>query len=383
MTVRDLLQFYPMMSCLCGKAGMDREIRYIDIVEIPEGPSWVAPGDFIITTGFFFRSNADFERLVRCLLLHQVSGLGIKLGKYVQELPAIICELAEAHSFPIISIPIELSYREIQQINNGMPFSPQPEARATEHTDMLQFFHEALFGNSISRFSLEQMAQNARLSEDAPWLAAVAEVNMQGVSNRIAVRAAQYENEFLLLSNDTGTHLVAVFSPRGDSPYSNDIEQFLQHFRDCCEEQIFGIGEPVKGPTNISNSYRHALFALKVGKAVAPEKREHYYMDYLDYAAVSETANDAAVQLLTDRFLQPLYDHDACKHAQLMDTLKVLDRCGYNMALAAQALYIHRNTLYARVSTISQLLKVDLRDVPVQYAIHLALTANLLSSLGF
>lgn len=382
MTVYDLLRLHPMMTCLCGRAGMDRDIKYIDIVEVPEGASWVVPGDFIITTGFFFRTDADFEHLVRCLLLHQVSGLGIKLGKYVQELPPVIRELAEAHSFPIISIPPELSYREIQQIKNGMLHSPRPETRTTDHADMLLFFREALFRNSISRYSLEQMARDAHLLEGAPWLAAVAEVDNIQEADRIVVRAAQYENEFLLLGNDTGTHIVALFSPRCDSLCSSDIKQFMQHLRDCCGEQVFGIGEPIKEPVNISNSYRHALFALKVGKTVAPEKTEHCYMDYLDYAAVSETANGAALQLLTDRFLKPLWCYDARKHAQLMDTLTALDRCGYNMALAGQALYIHRNTLYARVSTISQLLEVDLRDASVQYAIHLALAAHLLSSLG-
>lgn len=60
MTVYDLLRLHPMMTCLCGRAGMDRDIKYIDIVEVPEGASWVVPGDFIITTGFFFRTDADF-----------------------------------------------------------------------------------------------------------------------------------------------------------------------------------------------------------------------------------------------------------------------------------------------------------------------------------
>ena len=83
MTVNDLTGYHPGLCFLCGQQGGNHSINYIDVVEIPGGAAWISPGNFVITTGYFIQSNSDFEQMLRVLIDNGSSGLGIKIGKYV------------------------------------------------------------------------------------------------------------------------------------------------------------------------------------------------------------------------------------------------------------------------------------------------------------
>ena len=56
MIVDDLTKLHANMTYLCAPSGGSRTVRYIDIVEIPEGSACTSPGDLIITTGYFLQS---------------------------------------------------------------------------------------------------------------------------------------------------------------------------------------------------------------------------------------------------------------------------------------------------------------------------------------
>ena len=382
MTIPDLSQLHPDLRCLCGNAGLDKEIKYIDIVEIPEGASWTSPGDFIITTGYFFRTDVDFEHLIRRLLQHQVAGMGIKLGKYVQKLPEVAHTLSEDYGFPIIAIPPELTYREIQQSQNafGSPMLRNDLAVGDENNDMLQFFRETFLRNSAGQYQLEKLAQKAGISSSSVWLIAAVRADRAEAQKMITSATLQELAPFLLYDEPRG-YLVGCFSPRADLTYRDGTAQYLQLLRRCCEDSAVGISESAVGPAAIHGAYQHAIFALRVGQAVAPGKTEYLFTDYLDYGLSAENRSCPVQRLLIDFYLRPLADHDARKSTQLLDTLLAADRCGYNMSLTCQALNIHRNTLYARMNNIQTLLPADLRKTEVQNQIHLALVAHTLSDL--
>ena len=116
MKVSQLLEFYPDIYLVAGSSGKDRIINYVDVVEIIEGTNWVKEGDFIITTGYFLSGdpNTAYD-FVNNLIKKNVSGIGIKLGKHLKELPQSIIRLCNKNQFPIVCIPQYMMYREIMQ----------------------------------------------------------------------------------------------------------------------------------------------------------------------------------------------------------------------------------------------------------------------------
>ena len=141
MTVNDLTSCYSGLNFLCGQSGRDTEITYIDVVEIPGGGAWISPGNFVITTGYFIRSEEDFEQLLISLIENKASGLGIKIGKYVKQIPESVAKLAETNRFPILAIPLELRYRDIQNTLNLRTTRFSAEPRRSTATD---FYSQAI-----------------------------------------------------------------------------------------------------------------------------------------------------------------------------------------------------------------------------------------------
>ena len=60
--------------------------------------------------------------------------------------------------------------------------------------------------------------------------------------------------------------------------------------------------------------------------------------------------------------LMTLRDYDRENHTQLLKTLYCYLACGLNATAAAEALYIHRNTLYQRLGKIETLITSNLNN---------------------
>jgi sugar diacid utilization regulator len=78
-------------------------------------------------------------------------------------------------------------------------------------------------------------------------------------------------------------------------------------------------------------------------------------------------------QYAARQFLQPLIDHDAAHHGELVHTLRTFIRCDVKPLRTAEALHTHRNTLRYRLGQISRLLDLDLYDLDVLVMCSLAL----------
>jgi len=117
MNVKDIFSLnkeFKDFKLIAGKGGLNNEIKNVDIMEVPDGVYWVKPGDFIITTGYSLKKNdTTLENIIQMMIAKGAAALGIKLGRYIDEIPEKILQYAEEHNFPIIFVPIASSYNSI------------------------------------------------------------------------------------------------------------------------------------------------------------------------------------------------------------------------------------------------------------------------------
>jgi purine catabolism regulator len=73
--------------------------------------------------------------------------------------------------------------------------------------------------------------------------------------------------------------------------------------------------------------------------------------------------------------VRPLADHDRERRSDLLRTLRVFFACGANSSLAADRLFLHRNSLLYRMERIRDLTGLDPRDHRVALALQLGLLA--------
>ncbi|MDO9378388.1 MAG: PucR family transcriptional regulator ligand-binding domain-containing protein [Nocardioidaceae bacterium] len=103
-------------TVLAGAGGLDRLVTGVNVMEVPDVLGWVKPNELLLTTGFpLLRADHDLdedalEALFRGLEDAGVAGFGIKLGRYVDDVPAALLALADELGFPVLRLPDEVAF---------------------------------------------------------------------------------------------------------------------------------------------------------------------------------------------------------------------------------------------------------------------------------
>lgn len=116
MTVRELLQLplFKEAKLIGGEKGLDRIVRYVDILEVPDAQMWLREGELIVTTGYPIRHDPSlFPQLVEQLAQVNAAALAIKPERFIPSIPQEMIDKGNLHNLPIIQIPIGMSYIDI------------------------------------------------------------------------------------------------------------------------------------------------------------------------------------------------------------------------------------------------------------------------------
>lgn len=99
---------------LTGEKGLNRNVRSIEVMEVPEVDSWVREDLLVITTFYAVQDNVEAQsRIIQTLIERKAAGMIVKLGRFIDSLPKEIVHLAKEEEFPIILLPKDVPYVEI------------------------------------------------------------------------------------------------------------------------------------------------------------------------------------------------------------------------------------------------------------------------------
>jgi len=99
---------------LAGHQGLDREVRWVHIVEIARFGHLLNGNEVILTTGLGWADDEEKSlSYLQQLLDYGAAALCIELVFYVKELPKKMLELANEHNFPIIGFQEEVRFIDI------------------------------------------------------------------------------------------------------------------------------------------------------------------------------------------------------------------------------------------------------------------------------
>jgi purine catabolism regulator len=99
---------------LAGAAGLDRVVRRLNVMEVPDILPWVKPHEMLLTTGYPVRDDpAALVRLVGELDDRGLSALAIKLHRYLDEVPPGLLAEADRRGFPVIEFPQDVGFDDV------------------------------------------------------------------------------------------------------------------------------------------------------------------------------------------------------------------------------------------------------------------------------
>lgn len=112
LTVRDIAALPGLgLGVAGGAAGLDREVSWIHVSELPDPTPWLEGGELLATTGLGTGATAAARRAyVRRLSQHGLAGLAFGLGFGHVKVPRDLVAEAERLAFPVLAVPYETPF---------------------------------------------------------------------------------------------------------------------------------------------------------------------------------------------------------------------------------------------------------------------------------
>ncbi|WNS44398.1 PucR family transcriptional regulator ligand-binding domain-containing protein [Paenibacillus sp. MMS20-IR301] len=117
-TLRELMELPELKKAkvISGEQGLERIVRFVDIMEVPDLKGWVSEGVMLLTTAYSIRHDPSLlTDLIYTLNNVGAAALAIKPARFLKEIPQGAIEASNACGLPIVEIPPEIPYTDITQ----------------------------------------------------------------------------------------------------------------------------------------------------------------------------------------------------------------------------------------------------------------------------
>lgn len=135
------------------------------------------------------------------------------------------------------------------------------------------------------------------------------------------------------------------------------IRFYLREF-----EVSVGISMVGSDPKQLPFYFDQALTATRLGPFAAPGQSVFEYGEVVGYDLLERFGDAERRRTICHPVIFELMAQDREKQANLLPTLRVYIECMGDTALAAERLYLHRNSMYYRLKQIVELTGIDLHD---------------------
>ncbi|CEG25822.1 PucR family transcriptional regulator [Bacillus sp. B-jedd] len=172
--VRELFNIKALdgLKIVAGEAGLDNEISLVNIIENPDSFDWLSPNELLLSTGYIFKDNIEYQtQVIKELSEINCAGLVVKMRRYFDRLPQRMIDEANRLGMPLIELPFEYTLSKVISIINE---------KASGRYDLLNrktldihnlFFRVTLEGGGIDRISslLSGTINNPIIAVDRDW----------------------------------------------------------------------------------------------------------------------------------------------------------------------------------------------------------------------
>lgn len=121
-----------------------------------------------------------------------------------------------------------------------------------------------------------------------------------------------------------------------------------------------GVGQYYDNIRDISKSYAEARSAINLGYSLSWFNTILFYNRLGLYRLLAPIRNTPEGNELHSTYIQPLIAYDKQYHSELLSTLDMIIRCGWNLKETAASMYLHYNSIKYRYGKICKVLGIDL-----------------------
>lgn len=119
-TVEDMLKLDVMKNStlIAGFRGIRNTISRVNIMADPDILDWIAEGEFLLTTAYFFENDGvePLKKFIKECYDNNLAGIGIKVSPYLDGISPEVLEYANKLNFPLIDIHQHTPLSDIMMI---------------------------------------------------------------------------------------------------------------------------------------------------------------------------------------------------------------------------------------------------------------------------
>jgi hypothetical protein len=317
-------------SVIAGHRGLTREVLWVDIMHAP-AESFVRAGDLVLTTGADVRQPGVREFLTS---LVSSTAAGVVLSPppevAVHELLASLIPFADRNGFPVVLLPWEIAFSDVQRSLLPLVSPPSPDTEV-------------------------QMAIGRRESDDDRWNdiadAFVKALHNLGLAAGVTVR-----------SSVTDDLVMSHFSP---ALSASTVSEWV-----ASAQQLSALPEDLLSWVLLPPDQGRVFPVATSVPASVPEGP----VGPRQFAEVLRQHPRCMVTIL--QTLQPLVDYDRTRRGQLVHTLEILLNEAINTSAAARALFLNRHSLLYRIKLIEELTGLSLKNPADRFQLEVSVRVH-------
>ncbi|MBS6022496.1 PucR family transcriptional regulator ligand-binding domain-containing protein [Paeniclostridium sordellii] len=376
---RDLFQLknFSKAKLLAGEKGLNREISWPYVRTTESISQWLYGEEliFVIYTDIRQDDNSFLSLIEECID-KKLSGIVVLIDdKDIESIPKNVIDKANEEDFPIIVMPWNIKLIDITQ-----EILFKLEQKQEEKKNAKRFLESIIFSQDHLQEDIHALAEfyNIKLrpfhyvcifkiqtpsnvSYDLEQINKHIIHSLEEVINidNQTLIPMEYANNlmFLIFSNDYSEGEKSVEAV--EAVFNLINSKYLE------VENSLSFSRIRESNSDIKISYKEAFKALSMIDIYNRDLKIIKYKELGIIRWLVELSDIKEIQRYCYENLGPILEYDKKHGMDLMGTLKCYFQNNRHLLKTSQELFIHRNTLLYRLSTIKELLKIDLDDAMI------------------
>lgn len=355
--VKDIVKIWNngAASLVAGQEGLMRRIEVFDMMEQPNIKPWLREHLLLITTGYVIRNDKEaLLNLIRDMNEVNASALAIKT-RFFEDFPKEALQLDTRY---------QIGKENKSELDNRLFFDlinrkiTQPE-EAEYRTASLQWPSEPVRMIALS-LETEKNSFLLEMKKEQQTKAISRILEKNHIRNAVI---CSKEMCFALMGisiNDTLLDTIV-----------NDMIQKTVEINNCACSAI--ISNPLSDYLKLADTYQKLKEGFHI-RMIRKQQWQCIFLDELQYDRIMlHISKDTEVHQFIRCKLGPLVEYDRAHDTQLLETLEALIQNHNSRKLAAESLFLHRNTMVHRINKIEEVLHCSLDDTEIMEQLEFAI----------
>lgn len=366
------LSSFKSIELIAGEDGLNNAITWVYINQAPDVGQWIHGGELVFITGMEGCTADSLEKTVRQCAENAASGVVVLCNPdYIPEIPDSVKQLADMERLPLYKMPWKLKIVDVtKEIADTIILNQLREKNAES------FFNELLFSPRISEQSVRRLGINCGADTDSPAAIFILRVSRGGDFSEFDAAREHlcrglgeylYSKGYVSVSCVCMDELIFYINCKGNISDKEEkiITDYLEGFAVMHKNSIIrcGIGQTYRDINSMRRSYSEAERAVQSAEKSAENISMINYSRLGFIRLISDKTSLSEISAYCFDVLGELIINDRKHNTEYVKTLGEYLRCGCSMVKAADALYIHRNTMVYRIEKIRTLLNIDFNDM--------------------